>query len=201
MNTVKTIKKIGKGLGIGFLGMLMLGCIISDSEKTGMIEQLEQEVQELEQEIADLESENKGLESQKSALNNEIDRLKEPQQEEPKEEPKEEEVQEVQKVEEPKEEPQAEEPKSDNYWIEKFDIQVVDEVVEYGIQTVTISLVADKNYSYLDINIPLYDNEGYKIGDLWGNASDVKEGQKVKIDCVSFESGNYKLEELDVDSF
>lgn len=198
MSTVQTVKKIGKGLGIGFLVLLFIGAVGSSSEDSATIEHLQQENQELEQEVKDLESEIKALESQKSALNNEIDRLKEEQQEEPQvqqEEPKEE-VQEKPKEEEPKEEP-----KSENYWIEKLDIKEVGSKEEYGILTVTVSLVADKNYTMLSVNIPLYDNEGYLIGNVTGYASDVKEGQKVKVECSSFETGIYKIEELDIDSF
>ena len=201
MSKMQTVKKVGKMFGIGFVVLLFIGAVGSSSEDSVTIEHLEKEVQELEQEVQELEDENKALESQKEALNNEIDRLKGTQQEvkpEPEPEP----------VVEEKPEPEQEEPAEKveeavvvNKDIERLQIQEVDSKTEYGILTVTVSLVADKDYQYLDIEIPVYDSEGYLIGSAIGIASDIKAGQKAKVECTSFDAGTYKLEELTVDSF
>lgn len=192
----QAIKKGLKVFGIGFLGVLFLGCVISDSENSALVEQLQQENEEL-------KLENDRLKIDIDVLEDELDIYKLTQQE-PKEEPQvqqEEPQEEPVPVEEPKEEEPKEEPKSENIYIEKLQIQEVSSKEEYGILTVTVSLVADKNYTMLSVNIPLYDNEGYLIGNVTGFASDVKKGQKVKVECTSFDTGIYKIEELDIDSF
>jgi len=103
---------------------------------------------------------------------------------------------------EPEPAPIAEgEPVSENPYIERLQIEVVESYVEYDMLTVVVTLVADKDYEYLDLRIPLYDEEGFLIDELWGNATGIKEGNKVKIELFSFESGVYNIEDLEVEAW
>ena len=101
------------------------------------------------------------------------------------------------------EEPEVvvEEPVSENPYIERLQIEIADSYVEYDMLTVVVTLVADKDYEYLDLRIPLYDEEGFLIDELWGNATGIKEGNKVKIELFSFESGVYDIEDLEVEAW
>lgn len=74
---IQIAKKVGKGIGIGFLGMLFLGTIISDSEKTGIIEQMEKELAEYSREVEALKTTNEHLEKDVSKKREEYEELEE----------------------------------------------------------------------------------------------------------------------------
>jgi hypothetical protein len=68
--------------------------------------------------------------------------------------------------------------------VEKFNIQNVKAYSNYGMMTVTGALVADRDYSYLQIEIPCYDSEGNKVGTALANINNVNKGETWKFEAI-----------------
>lgn len=83
--------------------------------------------------------------------------------------------------------------------VEKYDIQNVKGTTSYGIVTITGTLVANKDYEYLQIEIPTYDSNGNKVGSALANISDLEKGETWKFEAVDLSGGtNYKIEKAEV---
>ena len=83
--------------------------------------------------------------------------------------------------------------------VEKYNIQNVKGTTSYGIVTITGTLVANKDYDYLQIEIPTYDSNGNKVGSALANISDLEKGETWKFEAVDLSGGTkYKIEKAEV---
>ena len=83
--------------------------------------------------------------------------------------------------------------------VEKYNIQDVKGTTSYGIVTITGTLVANKDYEYLQIEIPTYDNNGNKVGSALANISDLEKGETWRFEAVDLSGGTkYKIEKAEV---
>lgn len=83
--------------------------------------------------------------------------------------------------------------------VEKYNIQDVRGTTSYGIVTITGTLVANKDYDYLQIEIPTYDNNGNKVGSALANISGLEKGETWRFEAVDLSGGTkYKIEKAEV---
>ena len=83
--------------------------------------------------------------------------------------------------------------------VEKYNIQDVKGNSSYGIVTITGTLVANKDYEYLQIEIPTYDSNGNKVGSALANISGLNKGETWKFEAVDLSGGTkYKIEKAEV---
>ena len=83
--------------------------------------------------------------------------------------------------------------------VEKYNIQDVRGTTSYGIVTITGTLVANKDYEYLQIEIPTYDNNGNKVGSALANINDLEKGETWRFEAVDLSGGTkYKIEKAEV---
>lgn len=83
--------------------------------------------------------------------------------------------------------------------VEKYNIQDVKAYSDYGIMTITGTLVANKDYEYLQIEIPTYDSNGNKTGSALANISDLEKGETWKFEAVDLSGGTkYNINKADV---
>lgn len=83
--------------------------------------------------------------------------------------------------------------------VEKYNIQDVRGTTSYGIVTITGTLVANKDYDYLQIEIPTYDNNGNKVGSALANINDLEKGETWRFEAVDLSGGTkYKIEKAEV---
>lgn len=83
--------------------------------------------------------------------------------------------------------------------VEKYNIQDVRGTTSYGIVTITGTLVANKDYEYLEIEIPTYDNNGNKVGSAMANISGLEKGETWRFEAVDLSGGTkYKIEKAEV---
>ena len=85
--------------------------------------------------------------------------------------------------------------------VEKYNLQVLEtETDALGIFRVVGTLVADKDYSYIQIEIPCYDADGYNVGTAIANASNIGKGETWKFEATQFDGGGVdcNIEKADV---
>ena len=85
--------------------------------------------------------------------------------------------------------------------VEKYNLQVVETSVgALGTFEVVGTLVADKDYSYIQIEIPCYDAEGNNVGSAIANASNIGKGETWKFEATQFDGGavDCNIEKADV---
>lgn len=85
--------------------------------------------------------------------------------------------------------------------VEKYNLQVLEtETDSLGIFRVVGTLVADKDYSYIQIEIPCYDADGYNVGTAIANASNIGKGETWKFEATQFDGGGVdcNIEKADV---
>ena len=85
--------------------------------------------------------------------------------------------------------------------VEKYNLQVVEtSTTSYGAFQVVGTLVADKDYSYIQIEIPCYDADGYNVGTAIANASNIGKGETWKFEATQFDGGGVdcNIEKADV---
>ena len=85
--------------------------------------------------------------------------------------------------------------------VEKYNLQVVETSVG-ALDTFKVvgTLVADKDYSYIQIEIPCYDADGYAVGTAIANASNISKGDTWKFEATQFDGGGVdcNIEKADV---
>lgn len=87
--------------------------------------------------------------------------------------------------------------------VEKYNIQNVQAYSDYGIMTITGTLVADKDYEYLQLEIPCYDSEGNNVGSALANVNNLSKGDSWKFEAIEL-SGNgtkYNINKAEVTGF
>lgn len=85
--------------------------------------------------------------------------------------------------------------------VEKYNLQVLEtSTTSYGAFQVVGTLVADKDYSYIQIEIPCYDADGNNVGTAIANASNISKGETWKFEATQFDGGGVdcKIEKADV---
>lgn len=85
--------------------------------------------------------------------------------------------------------------------VEKYNLQVVEtSTTSYGAFQVVGTLVADKDYDYIQIEIPCYDADGYAVGTAIANASNISKGDTWKFEATQFDGGGVEcnIEKADV---
>lgn len=83
--------------------------------------------------------------------------------------------------------------------VEKYNIQNVKGTTNYGVVTITGTLVANKDYEYLQIEIPTYDNNGNKVGSALANISGLEKGETWRFEAVDLSGASkYKIEKAEV---
>ena len=85
--------------------------------------------------------------------------------------------------------------------VEKYNLQVVEtSTTSYGAFQVVGTLVANKDYSYIQIEIPCYDADGNNVGTAIANASNISKGETWKFEATQFDGGGVecKIEKADV---
>lgn len=85
--------------------------------------------------------------------------------------------------------------------VEKYNLQVLEtETDVLGIFRVVGTLVANKDYSYIQIEIPCYDADGNNVGTAIANASNIGKGETWKFEATQFDGGGVEcnIEKADV---
>ena len=85
--------------------------------------------------------------------------------------------------------------------VEKYNLQVVEtSTTSYGAFQVVGTLVANKDYSYIQIEIPCYDADGNNVGTAIANASNISKGETWKFEATQFDGGGVdcNIEKADV---
>ena len=86
--------------------------------------------------------------------------------------------------------------------VDKYDIEIISASRDsyIGILTITGTLTANKDYEYLQIEIPCYDADGNAVGSAMANVSNLEKGDTWKFEATEF-SGNgskYNIEKAEV---
>jgi hypothetical protein len=101
----------------------------------------------------------------------------------------------TEEVEEVKEKPKA------PTVVEKYQLEVLETSTDaLGIFRVVGTLTANKDYSYIQIEIPCYDADGYNVGTAIANASNIGKGETWKFEATQFDGGGVdcNIEKADV---
>ena len=87
--------------------------------------------------------------------------------------------------------------------IEKYNIEIIETTSQFGSLTITGTLVADKDYEYLQLEIPCYDSEGYSVGSALANVNNLSKGDKWKFEAIELSGGatEYNLDKAEVTGF
>ena len=83
--------------------------------------------------------------------------------------------------------------------VEKWNIQNIHATSSFGIMTITGTITVNKDYEYLQIEIPTYDSEGNKVGSALANISDLEKGDTWKFEAVDVSGGTrYNMDKAEV---
>lgn len=82
--------------------------------------------------------------------------------------------------------------------VEQYNIQNVKGNSSYGIITITGTLVADKDYEYLQIDIPTYDSNGNKTGSAFANVSNLAKGETWRFEAIGTSGTKYNIDKTEV---
>jgi hypothetical protein len=85
--------------------------------------------------------------------------------------------------------------------VEKYNIQNVKGTTSYGMVTITGTLVANKDYDYLQIEIPTYDSNGNKTGSALANINNLDKGETWKFEAIGTGGSNYNINKAEVTGF
>ena len=88
--------------------------------------------------------------------------------------------------------------------VEKYNLQVIETSVG-ALDTFKVvgTLVANKDYDYIQIEIPCYDADGNNVGTAIANASNIGKGETWKFEATQFDGGAVEcnIEKADVTGF
>ena len=85
---------------------------------------------------------------------------------------------------------------------ERYNIQKIDSYHDDFASYIQGTLVADKDYDYLQIEIPCYDSNGNNIGSALANVNNLKEGETWKFEAMIFNKiSKYSLQNAEVTGF
>ena len=86
---------------------------------------------------------------------------------------------------------------------ERYNIQKIDSYYDgYFASYIQGTLVADKDYDYLQIEIPCYDSNGNNIGSALANVNNLKEGETWRFEAMILDKvSKYSLQNAEVTGY
>ena len=87
--------------------------------------------------------------------------------------------------------------------VDKYQIQILDSRSDGFATHNTGTLVADRDYSYVQILIPCYDADGNKLGDAIANVNNLNKGESWKFEATSIDAdvATFDIDKAEVDAF
>ena len=87
--------------------------------------------------------------------------------------------------------------------VDKYQIQILDSRSDGFATHITGTLVADRDYSYVQILIPCYDADGNKLGDAIANVNNLNKGESWKFEAMSIDTNvvSFDINKAEVDAF
>ena len=87
--------------------------------------------------------------------------------------------------------------------VDKYQVQILDSRSDGFATYITGTLVADKDYSYVQILIPCYDADGNKLGDAIANVNNLNKGESWKFEAMSIDTdvASFDINKAEVDAF
>ena len=87
--------------------------------------------------------------------------------------------------------------------VDKYQVQILDSRNDGFATYITGTLVADRNYSYVQILIPCYDADGNKLGDAVANVNNLNKGESWKFEAMSIDENvaTFDIDKAEVDAF
>lgn len=87
--------------------------------------------------------------------------------------------------------------------VDKYQVQILDSRSDGFATYITGTLVADRDYTYVQILIPCYDTDGNKLGDAIANVSNLNKGESWKFEAMSIDTNvaSFDINKAEVDAF
>ena len=87
--------------------------------------------------------------------------------------------------------------------VDKYQVQILDSRSDGFATYITGTLVADRDYSYVQILIPCYDADGNKLGDAVANVNNLNKGESWKFEAMSIDENvaTFDIDKAEVDAF
>ena len=87
--------------------------------------------------------------------------------------------------------------------VDKYQVQILDSRSDGFATYITGTLVADRDYSYVQILIPCYDADGNKLGDAIANVNNLNKGESWKFEAMSIDTdvASFDINKAEVDAF
>ena len=87
--------------------------------------------------------------------------------------------------------------------VDKYQVQILDSRSDGFATYITGTLVADRDYSYVQILIPCYDADGNKLGDAIANINNLNKGESWKFEAMSIDANvaTFDIDKAEVDAF
>ena len=90
-----------------------------------------------------------------------------------------------------------------NIDVDKYQVQILDSRSDGFATYITGTLVADRDYTYVQILIPCYDADGNKLGDAIANVNNLNKGESWKFEAMSIDTNvaSFDINKAEVDAF
>ena len=87
--------------------------------------------------------------------------------------------------------------------VDKYQVQILDSRSDGFATYITGTLVADRDYTYVQILIPCYDADGNKLGDAIANVNNLNKGESWKFEAMSIDTdvASFDVNKAEVDAF
>lgn len=87
--------------------------------------------------------------------------------------------------------------------VDKYQVQILDSRSDGFATYITGTLVADRDYTYIQILIPCYDADGNKLGDAIANINNLNKGESWKFEAMSIDTNvaSFDINKAEVDAF
>ena len=87
--------------------------------------------------------------------------------------------------------------------IDKYQVQILDSRSDGFATYITGTLVADRDYTYVQILIPCYDADGNKLGDAIANVNNLNKGESWKFEAMSIDTNvaTFDIDKAEIDAF
>ena len=86
--------------------------------------------------------------------------------------------------------------------VDKYQVQILDSRSDGFATYITGTLVADRDYTYVQILIPCYDADGNKLGDAIANVNNLNKGESWKFEAMSIDTdvASFDVNKAEVDA-
>ena len=87
--------------------------------------------------------------------------------------------------------------------VDKYQVQILDSRSDGFATYITGTLVADRDYTYVQILIPCYDADGNKLGDAIANVNNLNKGESWKFEAMSIDTNvaTFDIDKAEIDAF